>query len=116
MKSNQTNISSNLIQFSSIVNWNIYIKSMMQKSLKAGLVLFIALFCMKSDVMATHIVGGELKYRSLGDDLYEITLTFRRDCLLGDPEAAFDNPARVYIYNGKGNFQNQLINKGVLKM
>ena len=66
--------------------------------------------------MATHIVGGELKYKSLGGDLYEVTLTFRRDCLLGDPEAAFDNPARVYIYNGKGNFQNQLINKGVLKM
>lgn len=90
---------------------------MMVKSIKACLFLCIAFFSFQSEIQATHIVGGELKYRSLGNNRYEITLTFRRDCFGGSAEAVFDNPARVYIYNGKGNFQNQsLPNNGVLKM
>lgn len=111
-----SNIKLNQIQLTSQNNWKRPYEAMMMKCIKSCLFLFIAIFCFQGETLATHIVGGELSYRSLGGNKYEITLVFRRDCLLGDPEAAFDNPARVYIYNGKGNFQNQLFNNGVLKM
>ncbi|MFN0034910.1 MAG: gliding motility-associated C-terminal domain-containing protein [Saprospiraceae bacterium] len=47
-------------------------------------------------MFATHIVGGEITYRCLGNDSYEITLTVYRDCYNGVPN--FDNPATVGIY------------------
>jgi hypothetical protein len=50
--------------------------------------------------MATHIVGGEMSYRSLGNNNYEITLTVYRDCYNG--VAPFDNPAAIAIYSGTG--------------
>lgn len=60
--------------------------------------LFVALLFLgiPSVLFATHIVGGEITYRCLGNDSYEITLTVYRDCYNGIPN--FDNPARVGIY------------------
>ncbi len=46
---------------------------------------------------ATHIVGGEMNYKFLGNDKYEIRLTVYRDCYVGVPP--FDNPATVGIFN-----------------
>ena len=57
---------------------------------------------------ATHIVGGDLTYRCLGNDKYEVTLMFYRDCLGGNPEADFDDPASIAIYDSKNNLQVQL--------
>ena len=54
---------------------------------------------------ATHIVGGELNYTCLDDNTYEITLTIFRDCFNGDPNAWFDNPASVGIFDSN----NQLV-------
>lgn len=54
---------------------------------------------------ATHIVGGEMNYTCLGDDQYEITLTIFRDCFNGDPNAWFDNPASIGIFDR----ENQLL-------
>ena len=51
-------------------------------------------------VQATHIVGGEINYRCLGNDEYEITLTVFRDCDTGVPW--FDDPAAVSVYRGQG--------------
>jgi gliding motility-associated-like protein len=48
---------------------------------------------------ATHIVGGEMNYRCLGNDRYEIALTIFRDCDTGVPW--FDSPAYIGIYNGQ---------------
>jgi gliding motility-associated-like protein len=48
---------------------------------------------------ATHIVGGEMNYTCLGDDQYEITLTVYRDCFYGDPNAYFDDPASIGIFD-----------------
>lgn len=56
---------------------------------------FFVLFTSKS-AWATHIVGGEITYRCLGNDSFEITLTVYRDCYNGVP--GFDNPARVGVY------------------
>lgn len=52
---------------------------------------------------ATHIVGGELNYKNLGSNNYEIRLTVYRDCYVGVPP--FDNPAYVGIFNSS----NQLL-------
>ncbi|MBK9108913.1 MAG: hypothetical protein IPM92_11260 [Saprospiraceae bacterium] len=65
---------------------------------------------------ATHIVGGDITYRCLGNQLYEITLTLRRDCLNGNPAAQFDNPAAMGIFDHQGRLQSQLGNVGRLLM
>lgn len=48
---------------------------------------------------ATHIVGGELNYSCLGNNEYEITLTIYRDCFYGNPNAYFDNPASIGVFD-----------------
>jgi gliding motility-associated-like protein len=57
---------------------------------------------------ATHIVGGDLTYKCLGNDRYEVTLMVYRDCLNGNPEADFDDPASIAIYDVKNNLQVHL--------
>lgn len=48
---------------------------------------------------ATHIVGGAIGYRCLGNNTYEITLHVYRDCgnIKNEP---FDTPAYIAIYDG----------------
>lgn len=65
--------------------------------------LFLALFAMPGALQATHIVGGDLTYRCLGDNLYEIRLTVRRDCFNGAPDAQFDDPAVIGFFNAQTN-------------
>lgn len=48
---------------------------------------------------ASHIVGGDIGYRCLGNNQYEITLNIYRDCFYGGADAQFDNPASVGIFN-----------------
>ena len=50
-------------------------------------------FIKPQDIGATHIVGGEMTYRCLGNDFYELTLTVRRDCENGAEDAPFDDPS-----------------------
>ncbi len=68
---------------------------------------------------ATHIVGGDLTYKCLGNNEYEITLTMRRDCYNGSEEAAFDDPASIGIYRASdGWFMKGLgdFGSGVIKI
>lgn len=51
---------------------------------------------------ATHIVGGSVSYKCLGNSQYEISVTIRRDCFNGDPEAFFDDPASVGVFDANG--------------
>ncbi len=60
------------------------------------LLLSILLAC-TMPAHATHIVGGELNYRCLGNNQYEISLTVYRDCFNGVPY--FDNPAVIGIFD-----------------
>ena len=62
--------------------------------------------------MASHIVGGEVTYKYLGDTVvlssifhkYQISLSIYEDCLTGSPEAiAEDNPAYIGVFDGLGN-------------
>ena len=64
----------------------------------AGVMSFI-LALMPADVSATHVIGGDIEYRCLGNNLFEIRLTMRRDCFLGAPNAQFDDPASVAFFN-----------------
>lgn len=65
---------------------------------------------------STHIVGGDISYRCLGNQKYEITLTLRRDCLNGSPQAQFDDPAYVGIFDNRGTLVRNLGRNGVLDM
>ncbi|MBX2872372.1 MAG: gliding motility-associated C-terminal domain-containing protein [Saprospiraceae bacterium] len=67
--------------------------------------LALTFVLLPSVLKATHIVGGEMNYTCLGDDQYEITLTIFRDCFNGDPNAWFDNPASIGIFDR----ENQLL-------
>ncbi len=58
---------------------------------------------------ATHIVGGEMNYTCLGNDEYEITLTIFRDCFNGNPNAWFDDPASIGIFDEDNNLLRQVL-------
>ncbi|MCO6484633.1 MAG: PKD domain-containing protein, partial [Saprospiraceae bacterium] len=58
-------------------------------------------------VNATHIVGGEMNYRCLGNQQFEVILTVYRDCYYGVP--FFDNPASVGVFDAGGNLVNNLL-------
>jgi gliding motility-associated-like protein len=58
--------------------------------------LFLLFFTMSSNLFASHIVGGEVYYDSLGNDTYKVTFEIYRDC----SGAAFDNPLWYTVYTG----------------
>ncbi|MDH3651128.1 MAG: hypothetical protein OEQ53_15690, partial [Saprospiraceae bacterium] len=83
----------------------------------AGMCLFVVALFLPNVSWATHIVGGELTYRCLGNEQYEVTLMVYRDCNFGNPEADFDDPASIGIFDSQGNLQIHLgspENKGTL--
>lgn len=51
---------------------------------------------------ATHIVGGEMGYKCLGNNTYEVTLRVFRDCYYGSQQAPFDDPASIGIFDHTG--------------
>lgn len=59
-------------------------------------------------MQATHIVGGDMTYRCLGNDQYEITMVFRRDCDNGADDAPLDDPAIFGIFDNFGALQVNL--------
>lgn len=61
--------------------------------------LFLA--AMPLSLQATHIVGGEMTYKCLGNDQYEVKLTIFRDCFNGIPW--FDDPASIGIFANNTN-------------
>ncbi|MCB9277025.1 MAG: PKD domain-containing protein [Lewinellaceae bacterium] len=61
--------------------------------------LLLALLCLPFMARATHIVGGEMNYTCLGNNQYEITLTIFRDCYYGNPNAWFDDPASIGVFD-----------------
>ncbi len=60
---------------------------------------FVLLICNALPIYATHVAGGTMTYRCLGNDRYEISMEFRRDCLNGDEAAPFDDPAHFGVYD-----------------
>ncbi|MEO7175415.1 MAG: T9SS type B sorting domain-containing protein [Saprospiraceae bacterium] len=68
--------------------------------------LSLMLFGFGFQAKATHIVGGEITYRCLGNNKYEITLAVYRDCFNGIPD--FDSPASVGIFDDRGNLMTHI--------
>lgn len=56
---------------------------------------------------ATHIVGGELNYRCLSNNFYEISLTVFRDCQNGVPP--FDAFAAVGVFDSSNTLVTQIL-------
>ncbi len=69
-----------------------------------SLLLVISILVSVIELSATHVAGGSMSYRCLGNDRYEVKLEFRRDCFNGADNAQFDSLASVFIYN-----RNQLV-------
>ncbi|MBK7524242.1 MAG: gliding motility-associated C-terminal domain-containing protein [Saprospiraceae bacterium] len=77
--------------------------------MKLGIFIAIGLLFNIQNIQSTHIVGGDLTYRHVSGDVYEVTLSLRRDCFLGHPDAEFDPIAHIGIFSANGS---QLINFG----
>ena len=71
-----------------------------------GVVLLLVL---PVSARATHIVGGEMNYTCLGNNEYEITLTIFRDCYNGNPNAWFDNPASIGIFDSQNRLLEEVL-------
>ena len=78
----------------------------------ASLLIFTS--AVTHQVQATHIVGGNLSYTCLGNGEYELKLVVRRDCVFGDEDAQFDDPASIAIYDSFGSLQTFLGTNGQL--
>lgn len=66
------------------------------------IILFFHLFLFSNSLFATHIVGGEIGYRCLGNNNFEITLRVFRDCFNAADGAYFDDPASIGVFNREG--------------
>ena len=63
--------------------------------------LFLTLFFLQFfSANASHIVGGVMNYKYLGNNNFEITLFVYRDDIRANPNAFLDNPAIIRVYNG----------------
>lgn len=82
----------------------------MKKNLKGwacSLCLLLTLLMPLAEGYASHMIGGDVTYKCLGGNNFEITITLFQDCLYGEPGAlAQDNPAYYSIFR-VGN--NQLV-------
>jgi gliding motility-associated-like protein len=82
---------------------------MSRSSIISTIALLLLIFIFQApELNATHIVGGDMTYRCLGNDQYEITLTVRRDCDNGAEDAPFDDPAIIGIFDIFGSLQTHL--------
>ena len=63
--------------------------------------MYLLVVAYSASSYATHIVGGNMNYRYLGNDKYELTLTMFRDCYNGVPP--FDAPASIGIFDVNNN-------------
>ncbi len=84
------------------------IKSTGSKHLCGVLVVMLMVLLLPSSAIASHIVGGDISYRCLGNDQYEVTLMVYRDCLNANPEADYDDPASIAIFDARNNLQVHL--------
>jgi hypothetical protein len=76
--------------------------------LKLTFLIPAILFMLPFTANATHIVGGEIGYRCLGGNQYEITLRVFRDCFNADPTAFFDDPGIIGVYASNGLILNNI--------
>lgn len=70
-----------------------------------SLLLFCLLLLSGQGVYASHMIGGDVTYRCLGGNRFEITITLYQDCLSGIGQAIdADSPAYYGIFKGGGDY------------
>lgn len=79
------------------------------KSIRALFFVMLLLLIGSAELKATHIVGGEMRYKCLGNNEYEITLVIFRDCFFGNPLAGFDDPASIGVFNSSNVLLRQIL-------
>ena len=62
---------------------------------------FFFLISLSNNFMASHIIGGEVYYDSLGNDQYKVTFRIYRDCS-NSLNANFDDPLGYTVFYGNG--------------
>ncbi|MBS1635137.1 MAG: gliding motility-associated C-terminal domain-containing protein [Bacteroidetes bacterium] len=72
----------------------------MQKQFSRFCILAVMCF-LSVGAFATHIVGGELNYKYLGGNKYEIRVTIFRDACVG--QVGFDDPASLGVFDVNNN-------------
>jgi gliding motility-associated-like protein len=72
----------------------------MHKLIHRFLFALLTVFCF-FQAQATHIVGGELNYKNLGSNNYEIRITIYRDACVG--QVGFDDPGSLGIFDSSNN-------------
>ncbi len=77
-------------------------------------IFIVVFFFVSKNLSATHIVGGEVTYTCLGDNNFEISLTVFRDCINGNPDAYFDDPASIGIFDVNNNLITNIGQNGQL--
>ncbi len=65
--------------------------------------LTAAVVCLPGYATASHLIGGDLRYKCLGNNQYEIRLIYRRDCKLGLPGTEFEDLASIGFFNSQNN-------------
>jgi gliding motility-associated-like protein len=76
---------------------------MTSKRFSSLIILLTIIFCSVRSY-GSHMIGGDVTYRCLGSNSFEITITLFQDCLYGEPGAlAQDNPAYYSIFDAKTN-------------
>lgn len=65
---------------------------------------FLLICAFTNQAKATHILGGEIYYDSLGNGFYKVTFEIYRDC---NSATAYDNPLVYTIFNEDGTFYSE---------
>ncbi len=76
-------------------------------NLRWSALMFLSVCIIPAVSQATHIVGGELYYRYIGGNSYQITLVVYRDCATGVPP--FDNPGSIGVFNANNVLVNNFV-------
>jgi gliding motility-associated-like protein len=70
----------------------------------SSLIFIITILFFSTRSFASHMIGGDVTYRCVGNNNFEITITLFQDCLYGEPGAlAQDNPANYSIFDAVTN-------------
>lgn len=80
------------------------------------ILLLLLTVLISSELYATHVAGGSMTYRCLGNSRYEVSLEFRRDCFNGARDAQFDRFASVTIFNSNNQLMVTLGNGGEVRI
>jgi gliding motility-associated-like protein len=78
------------------------------------LIMFPILLSFSAQLNASHIVGGEITYRCLGDNNFEISMIIYRDCFYGLP--FFDDPASIGFFDENNQLDTSVALNGQILM